>query len=444
MSHSETDANQESSPSNRLERKQRPQLARSLQAVLDEPRSGESAAGDDIEEGRDATFALLEDGTREHATDLHLDPLSDGILLRMRVHGVLLDCLVLPPDQGARLVNQLKTLCGLNPTPVFTPQVGRTTVTVEGAELDMRLTAAPCLSGDKLSIRLLDSQSVYLELEELGLRDQDYGKIEDWLEDLSGMFVVAGPTGGGKTTTLYSLLHRLKVFERHLVTVEDPVEYQITGVNQIQTDVERGLTFAEGVKAMLRLDPDYMLVGEVRDRRSARAAADAATSGKGLMTTLHSRDAIGVVSVLRNYGLTDLEISANLSVVVSQRLVRTLCEHCRVQDAPTQAETRWLKAMGVDLPDTLWHPKGCERCNDLGFSGRTGVFEIWQVDDDDYELILEHADEHTLQQRLADRGHQFLLDDAVEKLERGVTTVEELRLMGGFGSWRRNRRKSEG
>jgi type II secretory ATPase GspE/PulE/Tfp pilus assembly ATPase PilB-like protein len=186
---------------------------------------------------------------------------------------------------------------------------------------------------------------------------------------------------------------------------------------------------------MLRLDPDYLLLGEIRDAATARAATDAATSGKGLMSTLHSRDAAGVVSVLRNYGLNDQEISANLSVVVSQRLVRTLCTACREQQPATADERRWLKSVGVEPPEEVWHPVGCDQCRGVGFAGRTGVFEVWRIDDEDYTLLLEHADERSLQHHLAGKGHSFLLDDALEKARRGVTSLSEIRTMGGFGTW---------
>lgn len=420
-------------------RQRRSHLSRDLQHALV---LREEAEEDDDEQLEDSegyypeALALVQDGLREKASDLHLDPVTGGVLIRYRIDGVLLDSLLLSGAQATRLINQLKILAKLDPTPAFSPRSGRVTLELDGRELDLRMTVAPCLNGEKLSIRMLESRGVYRDLDELGFEDSDYAKIEGWLDDLAGMLLVAGPTGSGKTTTLYGLLHRMKVFERHLLTIEDPVEYEVPGVTQIQMDPRHGLDFSAGVKTMLRLDPDYMLLGEIRDEASARAACDASASGKGLMSTLHSRDAVGVVSVLRNYGLTDLEISANLSMVVSQRLVRTLCEDCRVQQPPNQEETRWFRSVGMTPPEEVWHASGCETCGELGFSGRCGVFEIWRVDGEDYELILAHADERSIQEQLAKKGHRFLLDDALAKLEKGVTTVDELRQMGGLGRWR--------
>ncbi|MGD8310099.1 MAG: ATPase, T2SS/T4P/T4SS family, partial [Chromatiales bacterium] len=387
------------------------------------------------DDSRPEARALLRDAVRERASDVHLDPAPEGVQVRMRIDGVVLDGATVPAGEGDRLINQIKTLAGLNPAPSFSPEGSRITLDLDGRALDMRLTVAPCLGGDKLSLRVLEPQRVYRQLSELGLREADRDKVAMWLERLNGMFLVAGPTGSGKTTTLYALLHQLKIMECSLVTIEDPPEYEIQGISQMQVDPDRGLSFAEGIKTMLRLDPDYMLLGEIRDGATARAATDAATAGKGLMSTLHSRDAASVVTVLRNYGLNDQEISANLSVVVSQRLVRTLCPACRQEGSPTADERRWLSSVGVEPPKTVWHPAGCDSCRGVGFAGRTGVFEVWRVDDEDYTLLLEHADERTLQRHLAGKGHSFLLDDALAKAGQGVTSLGEIRTMGGFGAW---------
>ena len=263
--------------------------------------------------------------------------------------------------------------------------------------------------------------------------DDKLEEIERWLGDISGAFLVTGPTGSGKTTTLYALLNELRVLRRCIVTLEDPVEYLVDGVTQLQVDEDRGLTFGEGVKAMLRLDPDYLLLGEIRDGKSARAAIDAASSGRVLLSTLHSRDAAGAITSLRNWGLENQEICSAVSVIVAQRLVRKLCPHCRQKETPTDEERRWLHAFGVPFPARVWHAGSCDRCCGLGFVERTGVFEVWRLDEDDYDFILQKFDERSLRRRLAEKGHRFLLSNGLAKAANGVTTLGELRTMGGFG-----------
>ncbi len=410
-----------------LPRPLRDHLATDLVATL-------STATESVgEEHRPEAVAVLRDARRERATDIHLDPQSSGLLIRFRIDGVVHDVALLPHPEAVRLVNQLKTMARLNPMAAFAPEEGRVTCYVDEEELDLRITVAPCLAGDKMAIRLLEPYRVRHRLEELGLHDRDLEHIQEWVDNINGMFLVAGPTGSGKTTTLYALLHVLKVHERNIVTIEDPVEYQIEGVNQIQVDRTHGLDFASGVKSMLRLDPDYMLLGEIRDEASARAAINAAASGRVLMSTLHSRDAVGVVTVLRNFGLRDHEIASELTMVVTQRLVRTLCPHCKEARAPAERDVSWLACLGFDAPERVWYPVGCDRCSGIGYLGRTGVFELWRIADEDYDLILRHADEHAIHTSLARRGHVFLLSDGLVKLAGGLTSVQELRAMGSFG-----------
>jgi len=410
-------------------RPRRERLSRELaEAMAQIEEAGGQALGSQLE-----ATALLRDALRERASDIHLDPREDGVLVRMRVDGVVLDTLLLSRPQAQPLVNQLKTLSRLDPLPAMVPHEGRATLDLEGQSIDLRVTVAPCVQGDKLALRLLQPERVEYRLSELGLRGPDLEEIRVWLDNTRGLFLVAGPTGGGKTTTLYSLLQNLKLQERNIITIEDPVEYEVAGVNQIQVDRERGPQLDEGLRAMLRLDPDYLLLGEIRDAAAARAAVDAAASGRALMSTVHSPDAAGVITVLRNFGLSDQEISAHLAVVVAQRLVRKLCPQCRVKGQPSASAQRWLRSMGVEPAGTVWREQGCEACGGIGYHGRTGIFEVWHLNDDDYAAILQHADERSLRDRLAQRGHMFLLDDGLAKAREGVTTIDELRLMGGFG-----------
>ena len=391
----------------------------------------EESTKDELPDSPIEADALLSDAVRERATDLHIDTQAEGVLVRMRVDGRVLDGTFLDPDQGLRLINQFKNLTRLSPVTSYIPEEGRTSYEIDGQTLDIRLSHAPCLHGDRLSIRLFVSLEVPHQLHELGLHNEAIENIRDWLDDMSGMLLVVGPTGSGKTTTLYAMLHRLKLHERNVVTIEDPVEYEVDGISHIQVDDKHGLGFPEGIKAMLRMDPDYILVGEIRDAFSSRAAITAAGSGHALMSTLHSRDAVGVIDILRNYGMSGHEISANLMLVIAQRLVRVLCPHCRKQSTPTKEQASWLNLLGRKVPEHVWQASGCEHCNGIGYHGRTGVFEVWRVDPDEYQMILEDSDRRTLYNHLAERGHRFMLDDGLDKVVQGTTSLEELHGMGG-------------
>lgn len=381
--------------------------------------------------------ALLHDAYRERASDIHIDPGNSGWRIRFRIDGAVVDAGLLSPEQGKRVVNQFKALAQIDPVTKFTPEEARFTHRIEDRDLEFRVELAPCINGNKFTIRVLEPARVEQRISELGLDGADLCRIEDWLAGVRGMLLVAGPTGSGKTTSLYALLHELRLLDCSVITIEDPVECQIDGISQIQVDEPHGLTFAEGIKAILRLDPDYMLVGEIRGGSSARAAVDAAATGRTLMSTIHTRDAVGSVTVLRNLALADHEIAAVLSIIVSQRLVRRLCPHCRVCEPPTENEARWLEAIKAPVPERSWHAVGCRKCRDIGYRGRTGVFEVWRLDERDYSLILEHADERTIRERLGHTDHRFLLADALVKVDSGITSIDELRAMGGFG-WTRS------
>ncbi|MDX1681616.1 MAG: ATPase, T2SS/T4P/T4SS family, partial [Phycisphaeraceae bacterium] len=308
------------------ERQLREELSESLhKELLATSRSGEDQPVDAAR----LTELLLEDCVREAVSDIHIDPQSDGVLIRFRVDGQLLDALLLTRDEGERLINHLKTLGEIDPVHAFTPCEARWSYDLDGTDLDVRLTSTPALAGEKLTLRVLHPEHVTYRIEDLGLASVEHERVQRWLENLSGMFAVSGPTATGKTTTLYALLQELRQRDRSIITSEDPVEYQVDGAVQVPVDEEHDLTFARGLRTMLRLDPDFMLLGEVRDSESARTAVDAAVSGRVMMTSMHSRDAVGVVTALRNWGLRRHEIAAALSLVMSQRLVRKLCPNCR-------------------------------------------------------------------------------------------------------------------
>lgn len=370
--------------------------------------------------------ALLTDAVNARASDLHLDPFPDHYRVRLRIDGMMVDAIEVSFAQGRRLVNQFKAMATLDPIPSVRCDEGSFVYSLDEADLDLRVTSVPCVSGDKLAIRVLSPPESAQDIQQLGIPSEGVEWIRRWMDATGGMFLVAGPTGSGKTTTLYALLHQLKLSDSHVVTLEDPVEYEIPGINQIQVDPTHELTFANGTEAMLRLDPDYVLIGEIRDVPSAQAGINVATSGRSLMGTLHSRDAVGTVTSLRNLGLNDYEIAANLGLVAAQRLVRKLCPECRAKGKPDEIEAQWLRECGREVPDETWVPVGCSACNDLGFHGRIGIFEVWQLTEADYSRILRHEDEQSLRHGLVERGQALMLDDGLAKVQEGQTTLREL------------------
>lgn len=370
--------------------------------------------------------ALLADAVRENVSDIHLDPQTDDVHLRFRIDGAIMDVASLDPDSGARVLNQLKTLTSVDPISLFAPEESRFTYRVGDKQINLRAVFAPSVTGEKMTLRLLDPRQLPHRMNELGLADAMRDDIEQWLNNVSGMFLVAGPTGAGKTTTLYALLNELRLHDRSIVTLEEPVEYQVDGITQLQVDYEHDLTFENGLKSMLRLDPDFLLLGEVRDAQSARAAAAAASSGHVLLTTLHSHDPVSAVTTLRNWGLAGHEITAALQVVVSQRLVRRVCQACRKEEEPTPRERRWLEAVGEQVPDRIWHAVGCDECRGIGFQGRIGVFEVWRLREEELDAIVADTPERALRELLQGRGHKSLLADGLEKARVGTTTVSEL------------------
>jgi len=285
---------------------------------------------------------LLQDALRERATDVHLDPQADGVRVRFRIDGRLHEATALGRDHGIHLIRHFKAISNLDPTNVMRLADARITYPLDGHAVDLRLACAPTVTGEKLSIRLLDRGRVEQRLDQLGLDDEHHEQIQRWLAGTSGMFLVAGPTGSGKTTTAYALLHELKGQERSVVTIEDPVEYQVPGICQMQVDHHKSLSFAEALRGVLRLDPDYVLVGEIRDAATAAAAADASAAGRVLMSTLHSPDAVGAITTLRNLGVPDEGICSAVRMIVAQRLVRRLCPLCRRQEAPGDTDAQWL------------------------------------------------------------------------------------------------------
>jgi len=292
------------------------QLAVRVNGYLNSAQRGPSGVGSDAE---NLTQYTLQDALDRNATDIHLEPFSQGWRIRLRIDGYLHDVAQLESEPGWRLVRYLKTLAGLDPVASFHPQDASTRLEILGTPLDLRIAFVPCHAGEALAVRILNPNRVRHRIEDLGLASEDVSHLRGWLDQICGMCLATGPTGSGKTTTLYALLHELVLSDNAIITIEDPVEYAIDGITQINVDHVHGLNFADGLKAMLRLDPDFMLVGEMRDAESSKTAVEAAASGHVVMSTMHSPDTVSVVTLLRGWGVPDHQIASVRETGVPKR-----------------------------------------------------------------------------------------------------------------------------
>ncbi len=410
------------------QRTRQPDRARLLGVRLQQPVEGDEPANTLL-----LATALLEDAVRERVSDIHLDPAGGDYAVRFRIDGVMVDTVTLPQERGMHLLRMFKTHADIEPSFTQRPQDGRAAIPVADGEVSVRVATGPGVGGEKLAIRLLPHVFSRPALDQLGLGISDHDMLSRALHDVRGMVLISGPTGAGKTTTLYAMMSELARGGRSIVSIEDPVEYVLEGVTQLQVNARKGLTYGEGVKGVLRLDPDVLVLGEMRDAASARAALDAADSGHVFLSTLHARDAAGTLSVLRHFGLADHEIAASVDLLLAQRLVRRLCPACRRLEPLTSEEAQWLELCECPVPDKTWHAKGCAECGGSGYRGRIGVFEIHRLREQDADLILAHADERTLRRQMRDRGALSLLQDDLAKVADGMTSIEEFQTIGGMG-----------
>lgn len=373
---------------------------------------------------------LLLEAVRARATDLHIEPFRGQLKLRLRIDGVLRN---LPqPDAGiARaIVSRIKILSGLDIGERRLPQDGSKRLTIEGRPLDIRVATVPTLYGEAVAIRFLDSMQRAMDLARLGFGGAELDALKSALEAPYGMIVVTGPTGSGKTTTLGAALDILNTPSRKILTVEDPVEMQIEGVNQVQVKPDIGLTFAEALRHFLRHDPDVILVGEMRDGETARIGVQAALTGHLVLTTLHTNSAAGAIPRLLDMGVDAFLIASSLRAVVGQRLVRVLCRHCRSMhlEAPVLPDNV-LRETGLEAgqPIELWRANGCERCANTGYQGRISIVEVMPISDSIQELIKPGVTTQQLTDVMRHEGRTSMTTDGVRKCLEGVTTLDEVR-----------------
>ena len=372
--------------------------------------------------------ALLGEALAEHASDIHIETFERRLVVRFRVDGILRDVVEPRRELAALLVSRIKVMARLDIAEKRLPQDGRISVRVGGREVDIRVSTLPAANGERVVLRLLDKQSGKLSLQHLGMRVRDVGVMQAMLCRPHGIVLVTGPTGAGKSTTLYAGLRAINNRQRNILTVEDPIEYHLDGVGQTQVNSRIEMTFARGLRAILRQDPDVLMVGEIRDNETARIAVQASLTGHLLLSTLHTNSAVGAVTRLLDMGVESFLLSSSLLGVLAQRLVRRLCPKCRVVTPASTAECAQLDMEPWQRP-LLFRPVGCEHCNGQGYRGRTGIYELVEFGPELRALVHAGAGEAELLAQARLQGPS-MLDDGRAKVLDGVTTLEEVLRVG--------------
>jgi type IV pilus assembly protein PilB len=371
---------------------------------------------------------IITQAITDGASDIHIEPTRECLKVRYRIDGVMIDSMVLPKRVQASLTSRFKILANMDIAEKRVPQDNRISATIDGREYDFRVSTLPCIYGEKIVMRVLDKSSVRVGLEKLGFLPDTLAKLEEVISRSYGIILVTGPTGSGKSTTLYSILSRLNTGLVNIITAEDPVEYELPGINQVQVNPKAGLTFASALRAMLRQDPDIIMVGEMRDRETATIAIEAALTGHLVLSTLHTNDSSSAPPRLTEMGVEPFMIASSLIAVLAQRLVRTLCPRCKEPYQPTESEfTRYGFTPPPNLHEiTIYRAKGCENCKNTGYKGRTGIHELLVMSDPVRDLILKHAAAYAIQKVAVEHGLRLLKEDALQKVLLGRTSIEEI------------------
>ena len=368
--------------------------------------------------------AILGEAIKENASDIHLETFEKRLVVRFRVDGILREVLEPKRELAALLVSRIKVMARLDIAEKRIPQDGRISLKVGGREVDVRVSTLPSANGERVVLRLLDKQAGRLNLQHLGMSPRDRDLMETTVRKPHGILLVTGPTGSGKTTTLYASLVSLNDRTRNILTVEDPIEYHLEGIGQTQVNSKVDMTFARGLRAILRQDPDVVMVGEIRDKETAEIAVQASLTGHLVLSTLHTNSAIGAITRLVDMGIEPFLLSSSLLGVLAQRLVRVLCPHCKEAYQADEAE---CKLLGVPFaqPPTLYHARGCAECHQQGYRGRTGIYELVVFDDHLRTLIHNAASEQDMTRHARSLGPS-IREDGRRKVLEGATTVEEV------------------
>jgi general secretion pathway protein E len=364
--------------------------------------------------------SILSEAVKERSSDIHIEPYERDLLVRFRIDGLLYEKLSPPKIIQEALISRVKIMAGLNIAEKRLPQDGRIRVRVAGRDVDIRVSIIPTFYGERAVLRLLDKKKGILSLADIGLGAEGVQIMERMLARTSGIILVTGPTGSGKSTTLYASLNRVNSSEKNIITIEDPIEYQIKGIGQIQVNPRIELTFAAGLRSILRQDPDIIMVGEIRDAETAEIAIQASLTGHLVLSTLHTNDAATAVTRLVDMGIEPFMIASSLSAVLAQRLVRVICPHCREAYRPVE------RYAGITLPETLYRGRGCDTCFGMGTLGRTAIYEIMPIDQELCSMIIRRSHAGEIKEYAVSRGMKTLRDDGLARAAAGITTIEEV------------------
>ena len=371
---------------------------------------------------------IISRGITDKASDIHIEPAKDGLRIRYRVDGILSDGMTLPKKAQASITSRIKIMADMDISEKRAPQDGRISATIEGRPYDFRVSTLPAVFGEKIVMRVLDKSNISVGLHKLGLLPYTFEMFESMIQRTYGIILVTGPTGSGKSTTLYSVLAKLNSGEKNILTIEDPVEYELSGITQSMVNNRAGMTFASGLRSMLRQDPNIIMVGEMRDQETAMIAIEAALTGHLVLSTLHTNDAPGSVARLLDMGVESFLIASSIAGVLAQRLLRTVCVKCKEPYSPPKDALKRL-GMNLDILDksevTFFRGRGCDGCKGTGYKGRIGVYELMPVNDKVRELILARGSSYAIREAAIEAGMRTLKDDAMEKILLGITTLEE-------------------
>jgi type IV pilus assembly protein PilB len=374
--------------------------------------------------------ALLSQAVSHGASDVHFEAETREMRVRIRVDGVLEEIAKIPGRMVPGVVSRIKIMCELDISDRRLPQDGRVGLNVDGKQIDIRVVTLPTVHGESVVMRILDRSNVLIEIPKLGLDEYSLGRLQVATGHAHGSVLVTGPTGSGKSTTLYAVLNSLNTPDKNIVTIEDPVEYQLDGVTQVAVNARSGLTFAAGLRAMMRADPDIIMVGEIRDRETAQISIEAALTGHLLLSTLHTNDAPSSITRLVEMGIEPFLVASSVRCVVAQRLARVLCTGCK-QPVTLEASVLARSGFHVDHDITGYEASGCPRCSGSGYRGRVGIYEIMPVSDEIRDLALHSASSDRIMDSARAQGMRTLREDAFEKVKQGVTAIDEvLRVLG--------------
>jgi type IV pilus assembly protein PilB len=362
--------------------------------------------------------SIIAQAVEQGASDVHFDPEVDGFQVRFRIDGVMIDAAQVPKRMVSSVISRIKILANLDIAERRLPQDGRIGLTIDSRQIDLRVVVLPLVDAESVVLRILDSGSAPLSLEDLGMQEHDRVRFRSALQRSYGGVLACGPTGAGKSSTLYAALLSIASREKTIITIEDPVEYRVEGIRQVQVNEKTGMTFATGLRSMMRADPDIVMVGEIRDAESAHIAVEAALTGHLVLSTLHTNDAPSAVSRLTDMGIEPFLVASAIDCVVAQRLARKLCEHCKQPSAETAG---------------TFEPVGCVRCGNTGYKGRIGLFEVMKVTPEMHHLIVERASVEQMTQLAIDQGMRRLREDGMDKVRAGITSGAEVaRVVGAI------------